>query len=78
MGVLGGDAPEDPGVRRREPGRPVGTAWRDDQSLLAELPSAVDEHAVEVAVARLRSMLGRPGLVETVVKRGYRVPVTDR
>ena len=56
----------------------MGTAWRDDQSLLAELPSAVDEHAVEVAVARLRSMLGRPGLVETVVKRGYRVPVTDR
>lgn len=50
----------------------------DRQSLLAELPSAADEHAVEVAVARLRSTLGRPGLVETVVKRGYRVPVTER
>ncbi len=32
-----------------------------------------DEHAVEVAVARLRRALGPPGLVETVVKRGYRL-----
>lgn len=32
-----------------------------------------DEHAVEMAVARLRRGLGRNGLVETVVKRGYRL-----
>ncbi len=32
-----------------------------------------DEHAVEMAVARLRRGLGRHGLVETVVKRGYRL-----
>ena len=43
--------------------------------LLASLPGARDEHAVEVAVARLRSTVARPGLVETVVKRGYRLDV---
>jgi len=32
-----------------------------------------DEHAVEMAVARLRRGLGRGGIVETVVKRGYRL-----
>ena len=32
-----------------------------------------DEHAVEMAVARLRRALGPGGLVETVVKRGYRL-----
>jgi uroporphyrinogen-III synthase len=42
--------------------------------LLAELPGGgADEHAVEAAVARLRSGLGSPGLVQTVVKRGYRL-----
>ncbi|MCW2900670.1 MAG: Uroporphyrinogen synthase [Streptosporangiaceae bacterium] len=32
-----------------------------------------DAHAVEMAVARLRRGLGRNGIVETVVKRGYRL-----
>jgi uroporphyrinogen-III synthase len=32
-----------------------------------------DEHAVEMAVARLRRCLGRADIVETVVKRGYRL-----
>jgi uroporphyrinogen-III synthase len=32
-----------------------------------------DEHAVEMAVARLRRVLAAPGLIETVVKRGYRL-----
>jgi uroporphyrinogen-III synthase len=32
-----------------------------------------DEHAVEMAVARLRRGLGHSDLVETVVKRGYRL-----
>lgn len=35
----------------------------------------VDEHAVETAVGRLRSALGAAELVETVVKRGYRLAV---
>ncbi len=42
--------------------------------LLAELPGGgADEHAVEAAVARLRSGLGAPDVVQTVVKRGYRL-----
>ncbi len=42
--------------------------------LLRALPGGgADEHAVEAAVARLRSALGVPGLLETVVKRGYRL-----
>lgn len=32
-----------------------------------------DEHAVEVAVGRLRTALGDPRIVLTVVKRGYRI-----
>ena len=32
-----------------------------------------DEHAVEVAVARLRTALGDPRIIQTVVKRGYRL-----
>ncbi|WP_084958309.1 uroporphyrinogen-III synthase [Thermoactinospora rubra] len=35
------------------------------------------EHAVEMAVTRLRRALGPAGIVETVVKRGYRL-ATDR
>jgi uroporphyrinogen-III synthase len=34
-----------------------------------------DEHAVEMAVARLRRGLGHQYLVETVVKRGYRLAI---
>lgn len=37
-----------------------------------------DEHAVEMAVARLRRGLGRNGIVETVVKRGYRLACDPR
>jgi len=45
-------------------------------ALLAQLPSgtAGSEHAVEMAVARLRSALGTKA-VQTVVKRGYRLAV---
>ncbi len=35
----------------------------------------VDEHAVETAIGRLRSALGTAELVQTVVKRGYRLAV---
>ena len=47
------------------------------RELMGHLPSGLagSEHAVEVAVARLRAAAG-PRLVQTVVKRGYRLPVT--
>jgi uroporphyrinogen-III synthase len=44
--------------------------------LLTVLPGGgADEHAVETAVARLRTALGTPTVVQTVVKRGYRLAV---
>jgi uroporphyrinogen-III synthase len=43
-------------------------------ALIASLPGGGDGHAVEMAVARLRAALGAP-VVETVVKRGYRLKV---
>lgn len=51
------------------PGRVLSRA-----ALLHALPRGADEHAVEMAVARLRAGLGAPGVVQTVVKRGYRLP----
>jgi uroporphyrinogen-III synthase len=40
------------------------------------LPGESSEgHAVEVAIARLRSALGDPAMIQTVVKRGYRLAV---
>ncbi|MCK1819074.1 uroporphyrinogen-III synthase [Streptomyces sp. XM83C] len=53
----------------RRPGWVVGRA-----DLLRALPGAGrDEHAVETAMARLRTALGAPKLIQTVVKRGYRL-----
>ncbi|MFJ9343701.1 uroporphyrinogen-III synthase [Streptomyces sp. NPDC101733] len=53
----------------RRPGWVVSRA-----ELLRALPGAGrDEHAVETAMARLRAALGAPGLIRTVVKRGYRL-----
>lgn len=43
------------------------------QDLLAVLPGGGEEHAVETAIGRLRTALGEPLLVCTVVKRGYRM-----
>lgn len=55
----------------RHPGRVVS---RTD--LLAALPSrGADTHAVETAMARVRSALGAPDAIQTVVKRGYRLAV---
>jgi uroporphyrinogen-III synthase len=51
------------------PGRVLSRA-----ALLQTLPRGADEHAVEMAVARLRAGLSAPGVVQTVVKRGYRLP----
>jgi uroporphyrinogen-III synthase len=46
------------------------------EELLAQLPGGGhDTHAVETAMARLRSALGAPGIVQTVVKRGYRLAI---
>ena len=42
--------------------------------LVAALPGGGDGHAVEMAVTRLRAALGAP-VVETVVKRGYRLKI---
>jgi uroporphyrinogen-III synthase len=44
-------------------------------ALLTALPRGADEHAVEMAVARLRAALGGSGYVQTVIKRGYRLRV---
>ena len=41
--------------------------------LARSLPGRGDEHAVEMAVARLRSTLGDGRVVQTVTKRGYRL-----
>jgi uroporphyrinogen-III synthase len=44
--------------------------------LLAQLPGGSgDTHAVETAMARLRAALGAPGVIQTVVKRGYRLAI---
>ncbi|MFE3248897.1 uroporphyrinogen-III synthase [Streptomyces sp. NPDC059209] len=53
----------------RRPGWVVSRA-----DLLRALPGAgTDEHAVETAMARLRAALGASELIQTVVKRGYRL-----
>uniref|UniRef100_A0AAU2V8B9 Uroporphyrinogen-III synthase n=1 Tax=Streptomyces sp. NBC_00003 TaxID=2903608 RepID=A0AAU2V8B9_9ACTN len=53
----------------RRPGWVVARA-----ELLRALPgSGTDEHAVETAMARLRTALGAPRVIQTVVKRGYRL-----
>ena len=41
--------------------------------LAASLGGGCDDHALEVALSRLRRSLGVPGLITTVVKRGYRL-----
>jgi uroporphyrinogen-III synthase len=57
-------------VLAERPGHVVGRARL--RRILA--PGAIArEHAVDVAVARLRGALGAPELVQTVIKRGYRL-----
>jgi len=55
-----------------QPGRVMSRA-----QLVGRLPSgdAASEHAVEMAVTRLRAALGEGQYVQTVVKRGYRLRV---
>jgi uroporphyrinogen-III synthase len=46
------------------------------EALAGLLPGERSEtHAVEVAIGRLRLALGDPAIVQTVVKRGYRLSV---
>lgn len=45
------------------------------ERLLDELPDAENEHALDMAVSRLRSALPDRDLVQTVVRRGYRLNV---
>ncbi|PXY32468.1 uroporphyrinogen-III synthase [Prauserella muralis] len=54
------------------PGRVVSR-----RELTAALPSGGEEHAVETAIGRLRTSLGESRLVQTVVKRGYRLAVVS-
>lgn len=54
----------------RDPGRVMSAA-----EIRAATPSwtDVDDHAVEMAVSRLRRLLGDPQIVQTIIKRGYRL-----
>jgi uroporphyrinogen-III synthase len=42
------------------------------QDLIAYLPDNPDEHALHMAMSRLRRALEVPGLIATIMKRGYR------
>ena len=53
----------------------AGGAVVSKSTLQAVLPDAGDDHALEVAVGRLRQALDHRGLVATVIKRGYRLNV---
>jgi uroporphyrinogen-III synthase len=59
-----------------QPGRVITRRELAD-SLTCALPGTrpLDEHAVEQAIARLRAALGWSDLVQTVIKRGYRIPL---
>lgn len=63
-------------VLRRLAETPGQVVSRDD--LLQVLPGDSDDpHTAEVAVARLREAVGRPALVRTVIKRGYRLSLAE-
>jgi len=53
----------------------AGGAVVPKSTLQEALPEAGDDHALEVAIARLRQALGDRGLVGTVIKRGYRLNI---
>ncbi|WP_370946859.1 uroporphyrinogen-III synthase [Amycolatopsis sp. cg5] len=57
-------------VLAAEPGRVISR-----RELISALPSGGEEHAVETAIGRLRTSLGEGKVVQTVVKRGYRLAV---
>ncbi len=47
------------------------------QTLARATPEPLDDHAVDVAISRLRQSLPDPRIVQTVVKRGYRIALVD-
>lgn len=51
----------------------AGGAVVGKDQLRSALAVDADDHAVDVAIGRLRSALDAPGLVRTVVRRGYRL-----
>lgn len=53
-----------------EPGRVVSRT-----KLATALPDDPDDHAVDMAISRLRRALPVPDLIATVIKRGYSIPV---
>lgn len=55
-----------------EPGRVVARS-----ELATALPDDPDDHAVDMAISRLRRSLPVPDLIATVIKRGYSIPVRD-
>ena len=55
--------------------RPGAVVSKD--KLAEALPRGTEGHAVDVAIARLRTALGGGGHIETVIKRGYRLRVDE-
>jgi uroporphyrinogen-III synthase len=55
--------------------RPGAVVSKDQ--LAASLPRGNDVHAVDVAMARLRTALGSGKHIETIIKRGYRLRVDE-
>ncbi|WP_264668057.1 uroporphyrinogen-III synthase [Arthrobacter sp. VKM Ac-2550] len=53
----------------------AGGAVLPREALLECLPDAPGEHALDMAISRLRQALPDPSLVATVIKRGYRLNV---
>jgi uroporphyrinogen-III synthase len=47
------------------------------EELSRALVGTVDDHVLDMALSRLRTALDAPGLIATVVKRGYRIDVLD-
>jgi uroporphyrinogen-III synthase len=47
------------------------------EQLAASLPRGNDGHAVDVAIARLRTALGSGRHIETIIKRGYRLRLDE-
>jgi uroporphyrinogen-III synthase len=53
----------------------AGGAVVSKSTLQQALSEAADDHALEVAVGRLRQALDHRGMVATVIKRGYRLTI---
>ncbi|SDY38930.1 uroporphyrinogen-III synthase [Herbiconiux ginsengi] len=51
----------------------AGGATVSRAELAASAPEPLDDHAVDVAISRLRGALPDPTIVATVIKRGYRI-----